>query len=229
MADFPNVPDVPGVPSVPRDPRATIGDFIELVADAAGLIGFLGSQQWGIFLDGEPVVFADTVISVDYKQGWTNATYPLEQGAFETYDKVAHPFDVRVRLAAGGSLANRQAFLASLDEIGPSLDIYDVVTPEKVFTSVNVAHITYDRKADRGLGLIMADVFLEQIRVNATAQFSNTGTNGNASNAPSTPINTPQSASAAPQTNDGTVQPVTPSTADNSAFIKNISDTPFNF
>lgn len=168
---FPNVPIAPGVPPLSRDPLIVIGTVQLLTQDAAGILS--GFPQWGIFLNGFPVVLADNVVSVDYKQDWTISDYPLEQGAFESYDKVAHPFECKVRFSAGGSVGNRQSFLNSIAAIAGNLTLYDIVTPEETYTSVNITHYDYRRTSINGVGLITVDVWAVQVRVTATASFQN--------------------------------------------------------
>lgn len=163
---------VPGLPPLPAS--FVIPSVVLLAEDLVDLVIGQGVQQWGIFLDGAPVVVADSVVTFDYKQDWSVSTYPLEEGAFESYDKVNNPFDVRLRFACGGSVEKRQAFLQSLASIGPSLELFDAVTPDAIYTSVNVTHYDYRQTATNGVGLIQADVWLEEIRVTATADFSST-------------------------------------------------------
>lgn len=186
-----NVPDVAGVPLV-----NFALDFVQpvlLLADALGVFGGVTSPVWGIFLDGVPVVVANSVISMEYKDEYTISDFPLEQGAFESYDKVQVPFTARVRFVMGGSSADRAALLASIDAIVGDLNFYDVVTPDAVYSSANVVHRDYRRTAASGVGLLQVDVWLEQVRVSqSTSSFS------------------PQSPGAAAPTVNGTVQPTTP-------------------
>lgn len=160
------VPNAPGVPALLTGFDASISLGITLLANdlIAGLGGLIG-PQWGIFSNGFPVVSADTVVSLDYKQESVVADYPLERGTFESYDKVQVPFDARVRFVAGGSDANRAALLASIAAIQGDFNLYDVVTPEAVYTSCNVMHHDYHRSSNNGLGLIQVDVWLRQIRI----------------------------------------------------------------
>lgn len=191
MAVFPNVPIAPGIPAVPRDPFAA-ADIIDLLtSDAVSLFAGLFGPQWGLFLDGAPVVVADNVVSFEYKQEWIVANYPLEQGAFESYDKVQTPFTVGLTFSAGGSETDRQALLDSIDAIAGTTDLYDAVTPEAVYSSVNVTRRNFRRTATNGVGLIMVDVMCVQIRI-----------------ATSDTLDSTQSPSAAAAVNDGTVQPV---------------------
>lgn len=189
---MPNVPNVPGVPTLSS---YGIQDFVLLAADAIlAPFGIFGPSQWGIFLDGSPVITADNTVTFDFKEDWPQSDYQLEQGAFESYDKVTLPFDVRVRMSAGGSEANRTAFINSVLAIAPGLDLLDVVTPEQVFTSCNIGHIDWHRGADRGMGLVSIDIWLRQINESAQASFG--------------PTQQPSSAS---PVGAGNVQPTTPS------------------
>ncbi len=126
---------------------------------------------WGIFnQDGEVVVTADNVVAFEYKQEWTVADYPMEQGAFESYDKVDTPFSARITFSSGGSFRNREALLDSIEAIAGDLEKYDVVTPEQTYLSVNVMHYDYRRTAVNGAGLITVSVWLTEIRENAVAE-----------------------------------------------------------
>ena len=138
-------------------------DFITLLTgDLIGEVAPPGSQ-WGIFSGGGAVVIADTVLSLDYKQEWAISDFPVEEGAFESYDKVQLPFDARVRFVAGGSISNREALLSSIAAIAGTTQVFDVVTPEAVYPSATISHYSYARAANRGLGLLSVDVWLLQI------------------------------------------------------------------
>ncbi len=170
---MPAVPNVPGVPALASYlVGATAPLFLR--SDLLTLINGLIPPQWGIFLDGVPVVDADTVVSFEFKQEWEIMNYPLEQGAFESYNKVQIPFDVRVRYATGGSESDRQNLLTSIEAIASSLDLFDVVTPEQVYNSCNVTHYDYRRTNSQGVGMIVVDVYLKQVSVQTTTEFTNT-------------------------------------------------------
>lgn len=205
MPTYPNVPNVPGVPPLRRNPNALSATLTLLVADAVRFFVSGLAPQWGIFLDGRPVIVADSVVTFGFKQDWPIADYQVEEGAFESYDKVETPFLTRVRLACGGSTSRRQAFLDSVSAIVGDLNLYDVVTPEVVYQSVNVTHWDYHRTAQNGVGLVTVDLWLLQIRVDATATFSNTKSPG-----------------AAGTRNGGSVQtsPPTPSQASSAAEVQ---------
>lgn len=228
---FPNIPNVPGVPALPRAAGDILDAIVLLSSDAVSLFGSIDTPQWGLFKDGAPVVVADSVVSFDFRRDWSIPTYPLEKGAFESYNKVQTPFAVRLRFATGGSDADREAMISSLDAAAASMDLFDAVTPEKIYTSVNVMHEDFARSAHRGAGLLTIDVWCIQIRESATAQFASPGSAGTSS-APAgsstteitvrpggtTKIVDPQSPSASPQISSGTVQPVAAPTSFSDRF-----------
>lgn len=169
---MPNVPNLPGVPSLSSFAR---NEVTFLAADAIAILqSRLFPEQWGIFENGAPVIPADNVVSLDFKQESTISQYPVEQGAFESYDKVASPFEARLQFSRGGSVIDRQQILNTIDAISKTLTLFDVVTPERIYTSVNITHYDYHRSANRGAGMIVLDVLCTEVRVNATPSFSST-------------------------------------------------------
>jgi hypothetical protein len=167
---MPEVPNVPGVPPLSSYSDNPITLLLEDVASA--IFGIL-SPQWGIFLDGAPVLTYDTQLTFGYSQDWKISTYPVEQGSFQTYNKVQMPSEIRCRFSAGASAINRQAMLQSIDQVMNTIDLYDVVTPEVVYLQYNFGHREYDRDA-ANVGLVSIDIFLTEVLETATAQFQNT-------------------------------------------------------
>ena len=156
------------------------------------------SGQWGIFdQSGNLVIEPDSFVDLEYTQTWRLPNYPMEQGSFQSYNKVQTPFDVRVTVAKGGSNGDRIAFLSSIDTAANSLDLYNVNTPDWSYSNVSIEHYNYKRTATNGVTLLKVELALLEIRVSASQTFTNTVT-----------------PSGADQVNAGTVQsnPVTSGT-----------------
>ena len=188
------MPDIPQVPGVPALADYSANNIVLLVADIVSAInGFIG-PSWGVFLDGAQAFPYDSVVDFDYKQDWPVSDYPVEDGGFQSYDKVQLPFDVRVRVASGGTELDRQALLTSVIDAANTLDLYDVVTPEQTYSSCNITHVDFRRQSHNGVGLIIVDIWFVEIRQSATSNFSNT-----------------QSPGTAGQVNTGNVSPQAPS------------------
>ena len=167
---MPFVPNVPGVPPLTSYLTGVPG---LLLADAVSVaLSFLAPNTWGVFLDGIPVLSYDAQVSFDYMQEWKISTYPVEQGGFQSYDKVQTPSIIRCRFVAGASVLNRQAMLDSIDLQMSTTLTYDIVTPEKVYLDYNFQRREYD-KAAANAGLVVIDLYFTEIIQTATAQFQN--------------------------------------------------------
>jgi hypothetical protein len=201
---YPDVPIAPGVPPVPRNPFEPVFKVLLLVADVITVARFFEPSQWGIFTaGGVPVVIADSVLAMDFRREWRLSDYPIEQGGFQTYDKVAVPIDIRVRMSCDGNAMSRSQFLAALDDAAQSLDLFVVATPDVVYPNVNIIHTDYRRTRESSAGMIVVDVWLEEVRATVTTQFTNT-----------------KPPEAAADVNSGPVQPVEPTPAQTATLPK---------
>lgn len=217
MPELVNVPNVDGIPAVAFAANAGIGIALA-AADAIGLPFFgSGAAEWGIFRRGAPVVVCDNVVAFDHKADWAISDYPVEGGQFESYNKVTIPYDVRLVFTAGGSEANRAALLNSLRAIVGDLNYYDAVSPEAVYTPVNLVHLDYRRTAQNGVGLIIVSVWCRQVRqVKSSTAGAAGGADATGSDTPSANGETGETAapSGADQANSGAVQPTSPGATD---------------
>ena len=173
---YPVVPFAPGVPPLLRNvarivDTATFG--LLGLSDALDLL--IGSEkaQWGVFdKSGQPIALADSVMSFDYRTGSRISDYPLERGAFASYNKVSEPYAVKVRMTCGGSQDQRAVFIGALELASKALDLFTVITPEATYLSANIESFDYRRESTNGAYVIIADLYIREIRETATAAFS---------------------------------------------------------
>lgn len=173
---FPNVPIAPGVPPVNRI-NAGISSVIGVSMLVGDLLGFLfgSTPKWGVFTQGGAMIAqADSVKVFDYRHHWRIANYPMEQGAFQSYNKVQTPFDTTVTLIKTGTVAQRGAFLNALETAANTTNLYNVVTPEVTYTNVSIEYINYKREARNGATLLSVELGLREIRITTPATLSNT-------------------------------------------------------
>lgn len=200
---FPNVPFVLGVPALLRDilnlpANPPLGPFV----DGPGVTSNQFGPTWGIYdADGGLAIDPDSVIAVEYRNDHRISDYPVEEGGFESYNKVTVPYDVRVTMTKGGTDSDRAAFLADCEALAATLDLFTVVTPEVSYADLNPTHFDLSRKRERGATLLTVEMWFEQVRNTATATYTSTKT-----------------ASGASTLNNGTVIPTAP-TANQAAAI----------
>lgn len=166
----PNVPQLPGVP--PLAGYIAAQAIQALTADAPGVAAQTAQMpQWGIFKDGQKVINPDSIRSVSPSKEWRLLDYPTEDGSFQTYNKVEMPREVEVEMLQGGSDSDLYEIISTLDQIAGDLNLYDVITPDVTYTNENVERYSYERT---GSQLLTIRVQLRQIRITASAAFSNT-------------------------------------------------------
>jgi hypothetical protein len=152
------------------------------LAKSVGRVFGLSKDEWGVFDKKKKMIAnAVSVVSVDYRNGSKVSDYPVEQGSFASYNKVASPYEVRVRMVCDGnpplglsSLLNpfestghaktRTAFMDALDAAVASTDLYTVVTPEKTYKNATIESWDYRREATNGASIIIADLYIREVR-----------------------------------------------------------------
>lgn len=222
MTDYPDVPPDPGVPPVARDPNNPVESPALLTGDTVTVNGYSNLPKWGLLdSNGKSVIPADNIVSFEYRQDWAIADYQVEDGGFQSYDKVQLPFDARMSFSCGGSEESRSDFLTAIQNLVNDYNLYSIVTPEYQYKNVNAAHMDYRRTSTNGVGLLLVNLYFLEIRNTATSSFSNTNSS------PASPSAT-QDPGAAAQVNDGTVQPGTVTAAQSAALLNAdlISQTP---
>lgn len=159
---MPFIPRVPGVPGLTSYAAVAVQLLTRDVIQALGIgLGLL--PRWGIFFQGFPVIWADNQVSFEFRKDFTISNYPTEAGGFQSYNKVELPGDIRCRFSTGGSEFDRQRLLTSIDQVLATIDLYDVVTPEKVYLNYTFTHVDYNRKSSN-VGLLTVDLWLTEVR-----------------------------------------------------------------
>ncbi|WP_432778201.1 hypothetical protein QZL74_14590 [Burkholderia gladioli pv. alliicola] len=177
VPDLPNVPPLPGVPPLPRAPGESLGSFAisTVLSDAVDFLQSILRPQWGIFDSrGVPVAPADTALSIEYRGDSRISGYPQEEGGFAAYNKVQVPYQARVQLVCAKSEAARQEFLAQIEAAKQSTMLFRVVTPDATYENANVIAYDYRRTSRAGVTLLVVEVFVEEVRETAVAQYANT-------------------------------------------------------
>ncbi len=176
--------------------------IILLIADAPGLPGSSGAPKWGLFTaSGANALNPDNVKDFEFKQSWKIANYPLEAGAFSSYDKVITPFGIRLTVTKGGSEDERATFLLNAASVMGSLSLYSVVTPEITYNNVNPVDWRQRRTATNGVTLLTVEFDFVQLNITGSGTVTTTA-------APS----------GAAQNNNGTVQGSAPTPSQSSSI-----------
>jgi len=221
---FPNVPKLPGVPQLSRSPLSPASALpVVGLGLALGALwkSVFAKSGWAIYKSNTtqaqdagangadlntvtvtakrvPVVEPDSFGEFTYRNEWTVSDFPVQNGEFASYNKVANPFETMVRMYKGGSKEARKRFLDSIDAIQGTLDLYDIVTPEKTYLGVNVIRYEVSRRGARGAYFLSeVDLYFREIRQVTSTYTTTAVVTQNA-----------QNSSAAPVSNTGIVQAI---------------------
>lgn len=194
MSSLPSFSQILKLPTF--DSLAGPAESVVLFADDPGISDSSSDPKWGIYdKNGAAIAIADSFVSLEFNKEWAISKNPVAPNSFSAYNKVERPYEARVPFAKGGSEFDRGTFLLDIIDATKSIDLFSVVTPELTYINANLIGYSYERRAEKGVNLLIVEIRIEQVRVSATTTFSNT--------------KSPVSNSAV---NGGTVQPKAPTT-----------------
>lgn len=167
---------IPGVPPLLNKIGNVGNKVILLVADASRVLGLFSNAapQWGIYKNKKLALKPDSIVSIEAKTPWLVSDYPMEKGAFQSYNKVKQPREARVRMNKGGAVASRTQFFLTLKAMASSLDVYDIYMPEGALQSMTLVSYEFVRTATSGISLVSFDVHFVEVMQTVTPAFTNT-------------------------------------------------------
>jgi hypothetical protein len=124
------------------------------------------SAGWGIF-DAEtllPAINYDTFISFKIDDNSTVSDFPVEDGAFATYNKVSKAFMSHVKIAVSDTPTRRAAFLGALRTARTSVSLMNLVTRDGVYLNATLESYAYARERRGGMSLITAELVFKEVR-----------------------------------------------------------------
>ena len=164
---YPNVPPLPGVPPLSRTGNQYLGAALNVVAQFLPSNLFIGTQ-WAIIdpQSAEIVLSPDSFVEFDFKQDQKIPIYPLQSGAFQSYNKVAMPYEIRMTVTCSGNgPMSKTDFLEKINSLLNSLTLVDIQTPGFLYESMNLIHVDYRREAQQGATLIIAQLWFQWVRI----------------------------------------------------------------
>ena len=157
-----------GLPSLPKLPSGK-GIFNNLLALGESKLWQLLTLEptWGIYESGSSTTLAVQVDSVQQVSITGEAdvpTYRLQTGGFASYNKIPDPIEISLRISKGGTDTERQAFIDWLKTARDNPTVFDILTAEAVFLNMTLQDYKYDRTADDGMDMVVAECSFLEIR-----------------------------------------------------------------
>ena len=154
-----------GMPNISSYISKEVISNIGLSTGGALLINGVFGKKWGVFNEfGIPIVLADSFGGMTYDAGSSISKYPVEQGSFNSYNKVNNPSMATVTLHKGsGGVTGRSLFLTQLEALLKSTLSFHVITPEYVYMNYQIIGINHARTAQDGATLVTVNLDLEEV------------------------------------------------------------------
>lgn len=121
------------------------------------------TPRWGIYKDGKIALEVDGFADFGLNNASQLATYKIESGAFNTYNKVDSPYDISVVAVKTGTDDDIGQFLKKLEIMSNDINLYQFVLPEITYTNCNIEKYGYRRSTKNGTHIIYAEIMLKQI------------------------------------------------------------------
>lgn len=154
-----------GIPSIPNFIAPEVLTNVGLSLGGAALINGVFGKVWGIFNDfGFPILQVDSVAALEYQSNSDIAKYPVEKGAFASYNKVSMPSSCVVQFLKGsGGPLERGSVLTQIKLYEKSTVGFNIVSPEVVYLNYQITGFTYARTAQDGATMLTINVALEEV------------------------------------------------------------------
>lgn len=162
--------------------------------NGGGLLSILNSTLspgYGIYTSGGVLkaLRPTSFLGIEYGADASVVSAPIEQGSYNSYNKVKRPPIIRVVFTLEGwsgfsgglpnltnfSLTSRSDTLAALDEMVDSAQVYDIETPDTTYESYDLIRYNY-RTSDREVTLLTVEAIFQSVLQEAEVKItSNTG------------------------------------------------------
>jgi hypothetical protein len=100
--------------------------------------------------------------------------YPVESGAFATYNKVRRPTGVTVTLVKTGSDVARLTWLAAItqSEAQQPTRLFTLISPQAVYVDYTLVGLSYETRQDRGSNMLYLTLQFTQVQQIASSDDS---------------------------------------------------------
>jgi hypothetical protein len=125
---------------------AQVSSDLNLIFGAPAVTPF-----WGVFDSTtlKSLLNADSFLSFRGKGASKLVDFTIQEGAFDTYDKVQIPGTVTLRVSKSGSASDRAALLAQVDALLASITTCYITTPEKTYQNMNMEDFELIRDTEK--------------------------------------------------------------------------------
>lgn len=153
-----------------------------------------------------------SIFDMAVRCGGTVVDSPIERGSFFSYNKTTEPLEITATLSFEGSDTLLQSVLSNLKTLKDSVTMFSIITPTYEYENMTLQNYDYSFNREQGLGVLYVNAVFKEIK-EVTVAYTQQQT---VVSSPITESGTAD-ASAVSETQEGSIQAVTPSSTEQSA------------
>lgn len=168
------------LPSIPSLPSVNVPKVVSFAKSPAAVLNVVSLIAKNLPKLNPPrpiyaILNAETLIPLTIPDSWLEITplvseyqvsdYPIEDGAFATYNKVRRPSLVAATLTKGGTDLERATWLEAIRQQLQSdpTALYNVLTPAGIFPNQTLVSLSFQTRNDRGSNLLYLEMKFSEV------------------------------------------------------------------
>lgn len=168
------------LPSIPSLPSVNVPKVVSFAKSPAAVLNVVSLIAKNLPKLNPPrpiyaILNAETLIPLTIPDSWQEITplvseyqvsdYPIEDGAFATYNKVRRPSLVAATLTKGGTDLERATWLEAIRQQLQSdpTALYNILTPAGIFPNQTLVSLSFQTRNDRGSNLLYLEMKFSEV------------------------------------------------------------------
>ena len=146
------------------DRLPSINDLLQL-GDAKFLNGSVYGS-WKLYKSGttKEIASFDSFLGYDYSDDMEVPSYPVEEGSFTNYNKIADPAVVKITAIKTGFPVELRNTLEAIEKAKESLDLYDIVLPFKTYIGYNLKSLNHAIREGDSVNMLVCELTFIEIK-----------------------------------------------------------------
>lgn len=122
-------------------------------------------EQWTLLdNEGEKAFEFDSFAKLNLKSESKVIQAPVENGGFVMYNKTNTPLEIKCILIKKGFPEELQTYVDALLDYADNTNLLSIVTPDREYQNMNLSSVSFERSAEGGVNVIMAECAFTEIR-----------------------------------------------------------------
>jgi hypothetical protein len=130
--------------------------------------------------DGGSAIAFTSFIGMRVNSDGSASSYPVEEGAFASYNKMQAPIEITVNLGKSGEAYDIESTIQVIEKYKQEATKLSVVTPTMFYESMTLESYSYSHRRDNGARILLVELRLKEVK-EVTTQTTDVDAGGSSS------------------------------------------------